>query len=158
MSAEMPKWYAFWVEQGVFRASDDPSDKRPVYCIPMPPPNVTGALHMGHALTATLEDILTRWHRMRGFNTLWTPGIDHAGISTQVVVERQLRREGKTRHDLGREAFIERVFAWKELSGGRILEQMRVLGFSADWERSKFTMDADMSRAVREAFVRLYEE
>jgi valyl-tRNA synthetase len=168
MSAEMPKgyepaeiepkWYAFWLEKGVFRASDDPADKRPVYCIPMPPPNVTGALHMGHALTATLEDILTRWHRMRGFNTLWTPGIDHAGISTQVVVERQLKREGKTRHDLGREAFVERVWQWKGESGGRIALQQRELGASPDWARSKFTMDPDMVRAVTEAFVRLYEE
>ncbi|HSU41347.1 MAG TPA: valine--tRNA ligase [Polyangiaceae bacterium] len=152
-----PHWYAFWEEHGVFRASLDPKDTRPVYVIPMPPPNVTGSLHMGHALY-TIQDVIIRHARMRGFNALWQPGIDHAGISTQVVVERQLKREGKTRHDLGREAFIERVFAWKEQSGGRILQQMRVLGFSADWERSKFTMDADMSRAVREAFVRLYEE
>ena len=123
----------------------------------MPPPNVTGSLHMGHALY-TIQDVLIRHARMRGYNTLWQPGIDHAGISTQVVVERQLKREGKTRHELGREAFIERVLEWKEQSGGRILEQMRVLGFSADWQRSKFTMDPDLSRAVREAFVRLYEE
>jgi valyl-tRNA synthetase len=152
-----PHWYAFWEEHGVFRASLDPKDTRPVYVIPMPPPNVTGSLHMGHALY-TIQDVIIRHARMRGFNTLWQPGIDHAGISTQVVVERQLKREGKTRHDLGREAFIERVFGWKEQSGGRILTQMRALGFSADWERQKFTMDADMSRAVREAFVRLYEE
>jgi valyl-tRNA synthetase len=124
----------------------------------MPPPNVTGALHMGHALTATLEDVLIRWHRMRGYNTLWTPGIDHAGISTQVVVERQLRREGVSRHDLGREKFIERVWQWKAESGGRIALQQRELGASADWERSKYTMDPDMVRAVTEAFVRLYEE
>ncbi len=153
-----PKWYAFWVEQGVFRASDDPADRRPVYCIPMPPPNVTGALHMGHALTATLEDVLTRWHRMRGYNTLWTPGIDHAGISTQVVVEWQLRREGKSRHDVGREKFIERVWQWKGESGGRIALQQRELGASPDWARSKFTMDPSMARAVNEAFVRLYDE
>jgi valyl-tRNA synthetase len=152
-----PRWYAFWEEHGVFRASLDPEDTRPVYTIPMPPPNVTGSLHMGHALY-TIQDVIIRHARMRGYNALWQPGIDHAGISTQVVVERQLKREGKTRHDLGRDAFIERVFAWKEQSGGRILQQMRVLGFSADWERSKFTMDPDMSRAVREAFVRLYEE
>jgi valyl-tRNA synthetase len=152
-----PRWYAFWEEHGVFRASLDPKDTRPVYVIPMPPPNVTGSLHMGHALY-TIQDVIIRHARMRGLNALWQPGIDHAGISTQVVVERQLKREGKTRHDLGREAFIERVFAWKEQSGGRILTQMRVLGFSADWERQKFTMDPDMSRAVREAFVRLYEE
>jgi len=152
-----PHWYAFWEQHGVFRASLDPNDKRPTYVIPMPPPNVTGSLHMGHALY-TIQDVIIRHARMRGMNVLWQPGIDHAGISTQVVVERQLKREGKTRHDLGRDAFIERVFAWKEQSGGRILTQMRVLGFSADWERQKFTMDPDMSRAVREAFVRLYEE
>src|SRR5882724_3959674 len=153
-----PRWYAFWLEHGVFRAKDDASDPRPVYCIPMPPPNVTGALHMGHALMTALEDVLTRWHRMRGFNTLWTPGIDHAGISTQVVVERQLQREGRSRHDLGRTQFVERVWQWKAESGGRIALQQRELGASPDWDRSKFTMDPDMARAVTEAFVRLYEE
>jgi valyl-tRNA synthetase len=152
-----PHWYAFWEEHGVFRASLEPDDARPTYAVAMPPPNVTGSLHMGHALY-TIQDVIIRHARMRGMNVLWQPGIDHAGISTQVVVERQLKREGKTRHDLGRDAFIERVFAWKEQSGGRILTQMRSLGFSADWGRQKFTMDADMSRAVREAFVRLYEE
>ncbi|HVK70871.1 MAG TPA: valine--tRNA ligase, partial [Polyangium sp.] len=153
-----PRWYAYWVEHDVFAANPDPADTRPVYVLPMPPPNVTGSLHMGHALFVTLEDVLTRWHRMRGFNTLWQPGIDHAGIATQTVVERQLRREGKSRHDLGREAFIERVWQWKAESGGRIALQQRELGASADWPRSKFTMDADMSRAVREAFVRLFEQ
>jgi valyl-tRNA synthetase len=152
------KWYAFWEQHDLFAASDDPADRRPTYCIPMPPPNVTGSLHMGHAMRVTFEDILTRWHRMRGFNTLWQPGIDHAGIATQTVVERKLKREGKTRHDLGREAFLERVWAWKNESGGRIALQQRELGASADWKRSKFTMDADQSKAVREAFVRLYEE
>ena len=166
MTAEMPKafeprdveprWYAFWLEHGVFVAKDD--DPRPAYCLPMPPPNVTGSLHMGHALTAAIEDALTRWHRMRGFATLWQPGIDHAGIATQTVVERQLRREGQSRHDLGREAFTERVWAWKAESGGRIALQQRELGASPDWARSKFTMDASMSVAVTEAFVRLYEE
>ena len=152
------RWYAFWTEHDLFAASDSPEDLRPTYCIPMPPPNVTGSLHMGHAMRVTFEDILTRWHRMRGFNTLWQPGIDHAGIATQTVVERQLKREGKTRHDLGREAFLERIWAWKAESGGRIAMQQRELGASPDWKRSKFTMDADQSRAVREAFVRLYEE
>jgi valyl-tRNA synthetase len=152
------RWYAYWEENGVFEASDNPSDPRPAYVIPMPPPNVTGSLHMGHAQRATLEDSLVRWHRMRGFNTLWQPGIDHAGIATQVVVERQLAREGKTRHDLGRTEFEKRVWQWKNESGGRIALQQRVLGASPDWRRSKFTMDADMNRAVREAFVRLYEE
>src|SRR5262245_50686301 len=152
-----PHWYEFWEKNGVFSASLDPNDRRPTYVIPMPPPNVTGSLHIGHALY-TIQDVIIRHARMRGFNTLWQPGIDHAGISTQVVVERLLKREGKTRHELGRDAFISRVFEWKEKSGGRILEQLRVLGFSADWPRSKFTMDGELSRAVRTAFVRLYEE
>ncbi len=153
-----PRWYAYWLEHGVFAGSDDPADTRPVYSLPIPPPNVTGSLHMGHALVSTIEDVLVRYHRMRGFNTLWQPGIDHAGIATQTVVERLLKREGKSRHDLGREKFLERVWAWKAESGGRIALQQRVLGISVDWPRSKFTMDVDMSRAVREAFVRLHAE
>jgi len=152
------RWYAFWEKNGVFEANDDPNDVRPAYVIPMPPPNVTGSLHMGHAQRCTLEDSLIRWHRMRGFNTLWQPGIDHAGIATQTVVERQLQREGKTRHELGRVEFEKRVWQWKAESGGRIAEQQRVLGASPDWRRSKFTMDPDMNRAVREAFVRLHED
>ena len=151
------RWYAFWETHGVFEASSSPSDTRPAYVIPMPPPNVTGSLHMGHALMCTLEDVLVRWHRMSGFNVLWQPGIDHAGIATQTVVERQLAREGTTRQAIGREAFVERVWKWKNESGGRISLQQRVLGTSPDWRRTKFTMDADMSRAVTEAFVRLYE-
>jgi len=153
-----PRWYAYWLEHDVFAASDDPADTRPVYALPIPPPNVTGSLHMGHALTSTIEDVLVRYHRMRGYNTLWQPGIDHAGIATQTVVERLLKREGKSRHDLGREKFVERVWEWKAQSGGRIALQQRVLGISVDWPRSKFTMDPDLSRAVREAFVRLYHE
>ncbi|MCL2778360.1 MAG: valine--tRNA ligase [Polyangiaceae bacterium] len=152
------RWYAFWENEGVFRATDDSADTRPCYVVPLPPPNVTGSLHMGHAMMATLEDVLVRFERMRGKNTLWQPGIDHAGIATQTVVERQLAREGKTRHDLGREAFVERVWQWKAESGGQIMRQMRVLGASPDWTRTKFTMDPDMSAAVIEAFVRLYEE
>ncbi len=150
------KWYAAWEEAGVFAASA--KSDRPAYCVQMPPPNVTGSLHMGHAMRCTFEDILVRYHRMLGHNTLWQPGIDHAGIATQTVVERQLRREGKTRHDLGREAFLERVWAWKQESGGRIALQQRELGASADWPRSAFTMDPGYARAVREAFVRLHEE
>ena len=153
-----PRWYSYWIEQQVFAASDAPGDDRPTYVLPMPPPNVTGSLHMGHAMTCTLEDVLVRYHRMCGHNTLWLPGIDHAGIATQTVVERQLKREGLSRHDLGREKFLERVWQWKAQSGGRIVEQQRVMGASADWDRTKFTMDPDMSRAVREAFCRLYEE
>src|SRR5580693_1172165 len=153
-----PRWYSFWESHGVFASTDSPADTRPVYVVPMPPPNVTGSLHMGHAQRCTLEDALVRWNRMHGKNTLWQPGIDHAGIATQVVVERQLAREGKTRHDLGRAEFEKRVWQWKNESGGRIALQQRVLGASPDWRRSKFTMDADMNLAVREAFVRLFED
>src|SRR6476661_7225096 len=151
------RWYQRWETAGVFEANDD-ADGRDVYVIPMPPPNVTGSLHMGHAQRCTLEDALIRYHRMLGHCTLWQPGIDHAGIATQTVVERQLKKEGKTRHDLGREAFLERVWAWKAQSGGRITLQQQVLGVSADWARTKFTMDPDLSRAVRHAFVQLYKE
>jgi valyl-tRNA synthetase len=153
-----PRWYKHWLDLGVFKAGDERSAGKPTYVIPMPPPNVTGSLHMGHALGSTFQDVLIRHKRMQGYDTLWQPGIDHAGISTQVVVERLLKREGTTRHDLGREKFIGRVWQWKEQSGGRIAKQMEILGCSADWARSRFTMDADMSAAVREAFVRLYEE
>ena len=153
-----PRWYRFWEENGLFSASADPSDKRPAYTIAIPPPNVTGSLHMGHACRTTFEDVLIRYHRMLGRNTLWLPGTDHAGIATQVVVERQLAREGKTRHDLGRPAFLEKVWEWKGESGGRILQQLRVLGASCDWSRERFTMDEGLSRAVRHAFVSLYRE
>ena len=152
------KWYQHWVDHGVFRASDAPDDNRPCYVLPMPLPNVTGSLHMGHAMMCTIEDVLTRSHRMMGFNTLYQPGTDHAGIATQVVVERQLRRDGKTRHDLGRDKFIERVWEWKKECGDRIVEQQKVLGLSADWDRQVFTMDPGYARAVRESFVRLHDE
>jgi valyl-tRNA synthetase len=151
------RWYGEWLKAGYFRA-DDTSGK-PAYCIVLPPPNVTGSLHMGHALTATIQDIFTRWHRMRGFNALWLPGTDHAGIATQMVVEKEiLKSEKKSRHDLGREKFLERVWAWKEQYGKRIGEQHHALGASLDWSRERFTMDEGFSRAVREVFVRLYEE
>jgi valyl-tRNA synthetase len=153
-----PRWYAYWEKLGVFATTDSPDDKRPPYVVPMPPPNVTGSLHMGHALMVTFQDALTRWHRMRGYNALWIPGMDHAGIATQMAVERLLVREGTTRQALGREAFVDRVWRWRRDTGDRILEQERVLGASPDWSRSKFTMDPDMSRAVTEAFVRLYEQ
>ena len=153
-----PRWYKHWLDLGVFKAGAGHVAGKPTYVIPMPPPNVTGSLHMGHALFATIEDVLTRHKRMQGYDVLWQPGIDHAGISTQVVVERLLKREGTTRHELGRDAFIKRVWEWKEQSGGRIAKQMQILGCSADWERSRFTMDAEYSGAVRECFVRLYEE
>ena len=124
----------------------------------IPPPNVTGSLHMGHALNNTLQDIVTRFHRMSGFNSLWLPGMDHAGIATQNVVERELAKEGPHREDLGREKFIDRVWEWKEQSGGTIIEQLKRLGASCDWSRERFTMDEGLSRAVREVFVRLYNE
>src|SRR5215208_2429356 len=149
------RWQQTWEAEGLYNADVDPS--REPYAIAFPPPNVTGALHMGHALNASIQDALIRWHRMRGFNALWQPGYDHAGIATQNVVERELAKEGKTRHDLGREAFVERVWAWKHESGGRILGQMQRLGDSVDWSRERFTMDEGLSRAVREVFVSLYE-
>lgn len=152
------KWYTFWEDHGFFEASSDPDDDRPTYTIAIPPPNVTGTLHMGHACRTTFEDVLTRYHRMKGLNTLWIPGTDHAGIATQVVVERQLKARGLTRYDLGREKFLEEVWKWKAKSGGRILAQLREMGASCDWSRERFTMDEQLSRAVREAFVRLYEE
>ncbi|MDD5285719.1 MAG: valine--tRNA ligase [Desulfuromonadaceae bacterium] len=150
------RWYAEWEAKGYFRASA-PSDKKP-YSIVIPPPNVTGALHMGHALNNTLQDILCRWKRMQGYNVLWMPGTDHAGIATQNVVERQLSVEGKDRHDLGREDFIERVWKWKAESGGQIIGQLKRLGASCDWERERFTMDEGLSRAVRTVFVKLFED
>ncbi len=153
-----PRWYAWWEERGFFQASGDLDDPRPTYTIAIPPPNVTGSLHMGHACRVTFEDALIRHKRMQGRDALWIPGTDHAGIATQVVVERLLRREGSSRHELGRQRFLERVWQWKEASGGTILRQLRKLGASCDWSRERFTMDEGLSRAVREAFVRLYEE
>ncbi|MDD2899231.1 MAG: valine--tRNA ligase [Desulfuromonadaceae bacterium] len=150
------RWYSEWEAKGYFHAAAT-SDKKP-YSIVIPPPNVTGALHMGHALNNTLQDILCRWKRMQGYNVLWMPGTDHAGIATQNVVERQLTAEGKDRHDLGREAFIERVWQWKAESGGQIIGQLKRLGASCDWERERFTMDEGLSKAVRTVFVKLYED
>jgi valyl-tRNA synthetase len=151
------KWYRCWLEQGYFHA--DESAPRAPFSIVIPPPNVTGVLHMGHAIFVTIQDILIRWKRMAGYNALWLPGTDHAGIATQMVVERYLQRtEGKSRHDCGREEFLQRVWRWKEQHGGRITEQLKVLGASLDWQRERFTMDEGLSKAVREAFVRLYDE
>ncbi len=147
-------WYKTWEEKGYFT----PKGTGTPYCIMIPPPNVTGTLHMGHAFQDTLMDILTRYHRMNGDNTLWQPGSDHAGIATQMVVERQLAAEGKTRHDLGRDAFIEKVWDWKAHSGGHITRQLRRMGSSLDWAHERFTMDDGLSQAVREVFVRLYDE
>lgn len=150
------KWFDVWEQRGDFHADDNSG--KPHYSIVIPPPNVTGVLHMGHALNNTLQDILCRWKRMCGFEVLWMPGTDHAGIATQNVVEKQLAAEAKDRHDLGRDAFIERVWAWREESGGQIINQLKRLGASCDWERERFTMDEGLSRAVREVFVKLYED
>ena len=150
------RWYARWESAGWFAARADA--KAPAYCIQLPPPNVTGTLHMGHAFQQTLMDALIRYHRMRGHNTSWVAGTDHAGIATQIVVERQLQEEGKTRHDLGRDGFVKRVWEWKEKSGSIITTQMRRLGTSCDWSHEYFTMDPKMSKAVIEVFVRLHEE
>ena len=148
------KWYETWEKEGHFAPSGEGSP----YCIMIPPPNVTGSLHMGHGFNNTVMDTLTRYHRMRGDNTLWQPGTDHAGIATQMVVERQLNAEGKTRHDLGRDDFIKRIWHWREESGGNITRQLRRMGSSLDWSRERFTMDEGMSNAVQEVFVRLHEE
>ena len=150
------RWYQYWVDSGFFHAED--AGAKPPFSIVIPPPNVTGILHMGHALNNTLQDIIVRFKRMQGYNTLWMPGMDHAGIATQNVVEKELAREGLTRHDLGREKFIERVWEWKAKYGGVIINQLKRLGCSCDWERQRFTMDEGLSRAVREVFVRLYQD
>jgi valyl-tRNA synthetase len=153
------RWAEYWIKEKLFSVPTPPEgETRPVFTLLLPPPNVTGRLHMGHMLNQTQMDIIVRWHRMRGFITLWLPGTDHAGIATQMMVERQLAKEGKKRRDLGREKFIERVWEWKQLYGGAILDQMKRLGASVDWDREYFTMDEKLSRAVREVFVRLYEE
>ena len=151
------RWYKHWEDSGYFAAGDDAA-KDEAFCILLPPPNVTGTLHMGHGFNQTLMDALTRYYRMRGANTLWQPGTDHAGIATQIVVERQLERDGISRHDLGREKFLEKVWEWKAYSGGTITQQMRRLGSSCDWTRERFTMDAGLSKTVTESFVRLYNE
>ncbi len=150
------KWYKFWEENNFFAAKPDPSPKKP-FCIVIPPPNVTGILHMGHALNNTIQDILIRYHRMKGEESLWMPGTDHAGIATQNVVEKAIAKEGLKRQDLGREKFIERVWQWKEQYGFTIIHQLKKLGASCDWLRQRFTMDEEYSKAVIEVFVRLYE-
>jgi valyl-tRNA synthetase len=149
-------WFQLWIDRGYFEA--DPSRPGQVFSIVIPPPNVTGALHLGHALNNTLHDVIVRARRMQGCNTLWVPGTDHAGIATQNVVERELAREGKTRHDLGREQFVKRVWEWRETYGGKILHQLRRLGCSCDWSRERFTLDEGLSRAVTKVFVQLYHE
>src|SRR6186997_1578262 len=150
--------YQDWEQNGYFApAGPKGKDSKP-YTIMLPPPNVTGSLHMGHGFGSTLMDVLIRYHRMCGDNTLWQPGTDHAGIATQIVVERQLEAQGLSRRDLGRDAFLERVWQWKQQSGSTITRQMRRLGTSCDWERERFTMDEGLSHTVTEVFVRLYEQ
>ena len=165
MPAEIPKqyepaaaqqrWYAEWSERGYFDA--EPNPDRPQHTIVIPLPNVTGALHMGHALNGTLQDLITRWKRMQGFEALWMPGTDHAGIATQAVVERRmLEEEGLTRHDVGREALVERIWKWKDAYEQRILSQLKLIGASCDWRRTRFTLDEMCSTAVRRTFFKLF--
>src|SRR5512145_2785929 len=149
------KWYNFWINAGLFEPAQD-GDRG--FSIVIPPPNVTGSLHMGHALNNTLQDILCRYKRMDGYRVLWVPGTDHAGIATQNVVERQLAQRGLSRAAMGRERFIEQVWRWKEEAGNAILHQLKALGVSCDWDHERFTMDEGLSRAVREAFVSLWED
>ena len=148
------RWYQTWESQGYFAPGDGESS----YCIPIPPPNVTGTLHMGHGFQQAIMDALIRYHRMKGDATLWQVGTDHAGIATQMLVERQVEAEGSSRHKMGREAFIDRVWQWKDESGGNITRQLRRLGASVDWSRERFTMDPDLSEAVKQVFVTLYED
>ncbi|MFA7187673.1 MAG: class I tRNA ligase family protein, partial [Dehalococcoides mccartyi] len=150
------KWYQYWMEKSYFKPNPN-SDKKP-FVIIMPPPNVTGELHLGHALTATLEDIMIRWHRMQGEPTLWLPGVDHAGIAAQVVVERELAKQGKTRQQLGRELFLEKMWEWVNPCREKIRHQHMRLGASCDWDRETFTLDAGPVKAVREIFTNLYEK
>jgi len=148
--------YAMWEEGGYFTPEVD--KERPKFSIVIPPPNVTGRLHIGHALVNTLQDIIVRWKRMSGFNTLWLPGTDHAGIATQMVVDRNLQKQGISRFDIGREKFVEKIWEWKEQHRTEIKDQLARLGASADWTRERFTLDDGLSRAVRTVFVKLYED
>ncbi|MBN2056277.1 class I tRNA ligase family protein, partial [bacterium] len=149
-------WYSEWIEKGYFESRVNP--EKATYCIVIPPPNVTGILHLGHVLNNALQDILIRWKRMSGFETLWLPGTDHAGIATQNVVEKKLATEGCSRRELGRERFVEKVWEWREKYGSTIIRQLKTLGCSCDWTRERFTMDEGLSRAVREVFIRLFEK
>src|SRR6266851_5046746 len=151
------RWLQFWTERGYFHSRPDPA--REPYTIVIPPPNVTGALHMGHALNNTLQDVLIRWRRMQGYNALWMPGTDHAGIATQAVVERLImQQEKKTRRDLGRDELVKRIWAWKDKYEARILGQLKQLGASCDWERTRFTLDPICARAVRETFFKMFKD
>ena len=150
------KWQGYWEEKQAFKA--DPTKGGQPYCIVIPPPNVTGSLHMGHAFESALIDTLVRYHRMRGCNTLWLPGTDHASIAVSAILDRQLKAQGKTRQEVGRDAYLQQAWQWKEESGSTIINQLRRLGVSVDWSRQRFTMDEGLSHAVRTAFVQLYEE
>src|SRR3954464_4824757 len=151
------RWYDFWLEKGYFHA--DPAGAKPPYTIVIPPPNVTGALHLGHALNNTLQDVLIRWRRMQGYDTLWMPGTDHAGIATQAAVERRLREEEKKpRHDLGRDELVRRIWQWKDQYEKRILGQLSELGCSCDWARTRFTLDEVCARAVRVTFFKMFKD
>ena len=150
------KWQEYWESNHIFKADPNHSDEP--YCIVIPPPNVTGNLHVGHAFDKILIDLLVRYHRMRGRNTLYLPGTDHASIATQTILEKQLKQEGKTRYDLGREKFLDRAWEWKAKSGGKIVNQLRRLGVSVDWTRERFTMEQGLSKAVLQAFVSLYDK
>src|SRR5690349_6037272 len=150
------RWGPLWEQSGAYEPTRDPN--RPSFAIQLPPPNVTGTLHMGHAFQHTIMDALTRYHRMLGHNTLWVPGTDHAGIATQIVVERQLQEQGISRHDLGRKNFVAKVWEWKEQSGSTITRQMRRMGDSVSWQHEYFTMDDKLSKTVTETFVRLFDE
>src|SRR5687768_15085639 len=158
-----PRIYAMWEAGGFFKPSNDPNQPdfdpsvKP-FVIAIPPPNVTGELHLGHAMFVSVEDLMTRYHRMKGYSTLWVPGTDHAGIATQLQVEKMLAQEGTSREELGREAFLRRSWEWKEKYATQITDQIRRLGASCDWTRERFTLDEGLSKAVREAFVRLYEK
>src|ERR1700730_10957205 len=157
-------WFQLWIDRGYFTADPnaktgtDSQGRDKVFSIVIPPPNVTGQLHLGHALNVALHDVIVRTRRMQGYNTLWLPGTDHAGIATQNVVEREIAKEGKNRHQLGRDRFVERVWQWRETYGGKILHQLRKLGASCDWSRESFTLDEGLSRAVTRVFVMLYRE
>ena len=150
------KWYAYWESNGYFRAAPNP-DKQP-YCIVIPPPNITGKLHMGHALDNALQDTLTRYKRMSGFETLWLPGTDHASIATEVKIVEEMAKKGLTKKDIGREAFLKRAWDWRAEYGSTIVKQLRRLGSSCDWERERFTMDEGCNRAVNKVFVDLYQK
>ncbi|MFR1411883.1 MAG: class I tRNA ligase family protein [Akkermansia sp.] len=151
------KWQSLWIEKGCFKA--DPASEKPAYSVVIPPPNVTGVLHLGHVLNNTIQDILVRRARQKGYEALWLPGTDHAGIATQVRVEKDLRQTtGQTRHDVGREAFLKKVWEWKEKHGGIIINQLHKLGCSCDWDRERFTMDEEYTRAVGQVFIDLFKE